>query len=131
MREACVDQQVRRIVLIEPSEMALRRAALHASVLFPNAELVTINKGFDDLVDGDILSDEDTPTMHILSNVLDMAISKWNQDDNILRCKAMLLSKLGDKQSAVDLYKKAISLTSGQKYYLWSDLSNLTTDNDL
>ena len=80
LREASVNQQVRRIVLIEPSEMALRRAALHASVLFPNAELVTINKGFDDLLDGDILSDKDTPTMHILSNVLDLAKTEQAPD---------------------------------------------------
>lgn len=73
LREIGQSVNVRRIVLIEPSKMALRRAALHASVLFPNAELVTINKGFDDLLDGDILSDEDAPTMHILSNVLDLA----------------------------------------------------------
>lgn len=65
------------------------------------------------------------------TTVLDTAISKWNKDDNILRCKAMLLSKQGAIQAAVDLYKRAISLTSGQKYYLWNDLANLTTDNDL
>lgn len=80
LREASVNKPVRRIVLIEPSEMALRRAALHASVLFPNAELVTINKGFDDLLDGDILSDEDTSTMHILSNVLDLAKTEQAPD---------------------------------------------------
>ena len=80
LREVSVNQQVRRIVLIEPSEMALRRAALHASVLFPNAEIVTINKGFDDLLDGDILSGKDTPTMHILSNVLDLAKTEQAPD---------------------------------------------------
>lgn len=79
----------------------------------------------------EVLSIQDIVPSSEFTAVLDMAISKWNQDDNILRCKAMLLSKLGDKQSAVDLYRKAISLTSGQKYYLWSDLANLTTDNDL
>ena len=73
LRENFVDKEVRRIVLVEPSEMALKRAALHANVLFPNATLVTINKGFDDLVDEDIVSDAEVMTLHILSNVLDLA----------------------------------------------------------
>ena len=68
-----IGKEVRRIVLIEPSEMALKRAALHASVLFPKAKLVTINKGFDDLVAEDIVSDAEVMTLHILSNVLDLA----------------------------------------------------------
>ena len=50
-------QDVRRITLIEPSEIALKRAALHASCFFPNAEIITINKGFDDLVVDDLCID--------------------------------------------------------------------------
>lgn len=65
-------QNVRRITLIEPSYIALARAALHSSLLFPNAELVTINKGFDDLTASDIEVDSNIPTLHIFSNVLDM-----------------------------------------------------------
>ena len=65
-------QNVRRITLIEPSYIALARAALHSSLLFPNAEIVTINKGFDDLTASDIEVDSNIPTLHIFSNVLDM-----------------------------------------------------------
>ena len=65
-------QKVRRITLIEPSDIALARAALHSSLLFPNAEIVTINKGFDDLTASDIEVDSNTPVLHIFSNVLDM-----------------------------------------------------------
>lgn len=65
-------QNVRRITLIEPSYIALARAALHSSLLFPNAEIVTINKGFDDLIASDIEVDSNIPTLHIFSNVLDM-----------------------------------------------------------
>lgn len=65
-------QNVRRITLIEPSYIALARAALHSSLLFPNAEIVTINKGFDDLTVSDIEVDTNIPTLHIFSNVLDM-----------------------------------------------------------
>lgn len=65
-------QNVRRITLIEPSYIALARAALHSSLLFPNAEIITINKGFDDLTVSDIEVDTNIPTLHIFSNVLDM-----------------------------------------------------------
>lgn len=65
-------QNVRRITLIEPSYIALARAALHSSLSFPNAEIVTINKGFDDLTVSDIEVDSDIPTLHIFSNVLDI-----------------------------------------------------------
>lgn len=72
LRENNHTQNVRRITLIEPSYIALARAALHSSLLFPNAEIVTINKGFDDLTVSDIEVDSDIPTLHIFSNVLDM-----------------------------------------------------------
>ena len=72
LRENNHTQNVRRITLIEPSEIALARAALHSSLLFPNAEIVTINKGFDDLTASDIEVDTNIPTLHIFSNVLDM-----------------------------------------------------------
>ena len=65
-------QNVKTITLIEPSEICLKRAALHASMFFPNAEIKTVSKGFDDLFKDDIACSEGTPTLHILSNVLDV-----------------------------------------------------------
>ena len=65
-------QKIKSITLIEPSEICLKRAALHASVFFPDAEIKTINKKFDELDGNDISTSEDTPTLHILSNVLDL-----------------------------------------------------------
>ena len=65
-------QKIKSITLIEPSEICLKRAALHASVFFPDAEITTINKKFDELDGNDISTSEDTPTLHILSNVLDL-----------------------------------------------------------
>ena len=72
LRELGYSQKIKTITLIEPSELVLKRAALHASVFFPNAEIKTINKTFDDLTSSDIVCSEETPTLHILSNVLDM-----------------------------------------------------------
>ncbi|MBR6082548.1 MAG: hypothetical protein IKP62_06460 [Salinivirgaceae bacterium] len=72
LRENGIEQNIDTITLIEPSEICLRRAALHAKTFFPNAEISTVCKGFDDLEADDIQCDESTPTLHILSNVLDI-----------------------------------------------------------
>lgn len=81
LREKGYSQNVRKVTLIEPSELALKRAALHVSCFFPNAEIVTILKGFDDLVDDDISVDGDVPALHILSNVIDLADDCFNLED--------------------------------------------------
>lgn len=65
-------QKIKTITLIEPSELCLKRAALHVSVSFPDSEIRTVNKRFDDITRDDILCEENVPTLHILSNVLDM-----------------------------------------------------------
>ena len=72
LRENGYEQKVKTITLIEPSEICLKRAALHVSEFFPNAVIKTVNKRFDDLTQDDIVCSEETPTLHILSNVLDM-----------------------------------------------------------
>lgn len=72
LRENGYAQKVKTITLIEPSEICLKRAALHASVFFTDAEIKTVNKKFDDLTQDDIVCSEETPTLHILSNVLDI-----------------------------------------------------------
>lgn len=72
LRENGYEQKVKTITLIEPSEICLKRAVLHALVFFPDAEIKTVNKKFDDLTQEDIVCNEETPTLHILSNVLDM-----------------------------------------------------------
>ncbi len=78
LRKNGLSQQVRRVVLIEPSEIALKRAALHVSRFFPQAEIVTCLKGFDDLEEDDLCVDEEIPTLHILSNVIDLADDYFN-----------------------------------------------------
>ena len=78
LRENGITQKVRKVTLIEPSEMALKRAALHTSIFFPNTEIVTINKGFDDLVADDIYIDDEISTLHIFSNVIDLCDDFFN-----------------------------------------------------
>lgn len=85
LRENGYKQKVKSISLIEPSEMCLKRAALHASIFFPHAKIKTINKKFDDLTKDDIVCDENTPTLHILSNVLDMLNFDLEQFSNLVK----------------------------------------------
>ena len=46
LRDNGYSQKAKTITLIEPSEMCLKRAALHASVFFPDAEIKTVNSIF-------------------------------------------------------------------------------------
>ena len=72
IRQKGVSQKVKRVTLIEPSEICLKRAALHTSAFLPNVEILTVNKTFDELSEEDINCEESVPTLHILSNVLDL-----------------------------------------------------------
>ena len=67
-----INQNIKHITLIEPSVMCLKRGALHSSCIFKTAEIHTINNEFDWLTKEDLYIDEHIPTLHILSNVLDM-----------------------------------------------------------
>lgn len=67
-----IEQMVKRITLIEPSTMALSRAELLCSRFYPDAEIIAINKQFDDLTNEDLSISPDIPTVHLLSNILDV-----------------------------------------------------------
>ena len=67
-----IEQMVKRITLIEPSTMALSRAELLCSRFYPDAEIIAINKQFDDLTNEDLSISTDIPTVHLLSNILDV-----------------------------------------------------------
>lgn len=65
-------EHIKQIILIEPSEIALKRAALHCKKYAPNVPLQTICKEFDELEQDDIHIVEPETTVHLFSNVLDM-----------------------------------------------------------
>ena len=72
LRENGYEQKIKAVSLIEPSEICLKRAALNISIFLPECEIITVNKTFDELGENDVYSDKKTPTLHILSNVLDI-----------------------------------------------------------
>lgn len=65
-------QQVSKIVLIEPSSLALSRAELLCSCFYPDAEITAINKPFDSLTADDISVPSEELTIHLFSNILDI-----------------------------------------------------------
>ena len=72
LRKNGYDQRIKSITLIDPSDICMKRAALHASVFFPDAEIKTVNKKFDDLTNEDIIYSNDIPTFNVFSNVQDL-----------------------------------------------------------
>ena len=82
-------QQIKTITLIEPSKICLKRASLHASVFFPAAEIRTLLTTFDWLDEEDMSTDEyffdKIPTLHILSNVLDILDFDLENFSNIVK----------------------------------------------
>ena len=67
-----INQTVKRITLIEPSTIALSRAELLCSAFFPSAEIIAINKRFDELDGEDYIVSSQIPTIHLFSNILDI-----------------------------------------------------------
>ncbi len=69
-------RSINKLVLIEPSRVALVRAQAILSCYCCNAEIVTINKRIDDMRADELGICENLPVFHIFSNVLD--ISSFN-----------------------------------------------------
>jgi len=66
------NQNVKSITLIEPSKLTLNRAALHSTILFPNVQIITVNKQLDDLNRDDFSTNSNRIKLHIFSNILDI-----------------------------------------------------------
>ena len=72
IKEHNLQQQVIKITLMEPSSLALSRAELLCSCFYPNAEIIAVNKSFDDLTTEDIKVSPEVLTLHLFSNILDV-----------------------------------------------------------
>lgn len=72
IKEHNPQQQVTKITLIEPSSLALSRAELLCSCFYPNAEIIAVNKSFDELTTKDIKVSPEVLTLHLFSNILDV-----------------------------------------------------------
>jgi hypothetical protein len=68
------DKQINleEVVFIEPSLIAIKRAALHARFYNRQIKLETVNKTFDSLNNKDFIRDPRVTKVHIFSNILDV-----------------------------------------------------------
>ena len=66
------EQEIKNLTLIEPSEIALKRASLHIRNFSPATDIHTINKDLDSLVNEDFIKNKTNIHIHLFSNILDI-----------------------------------------------------------
>jgi hypothetical protein len=66
------EQEIKNLTLIEPSEIALKRASLHIRNFSPATDIHTINKDLDALSNGDFIKNKTHTHIHLFSNILDI-----------------------------------------------------------
>lgn len=65
-------QEIKNLTLIEPSEIALKRASLHIRKFSPTIDIHTINKDLDALANKDFTKNKTHTHIHLFSNILDI-----------------------------------------------------------
>lgn len=68
-----------KVTLIEPSELAIKRASLHVQKLNSNINILTINKDLDSLNDSDFIQNDSKVKIHLFSNILDIDLFSLTQ----------------------------------------------------
>ena len=67
-----IDLAIKRVTLIEPSEIALKRASLHVRHFNPEIDIRTVLKDMDSLESDDVLCSNESIKFHLFSNILDV-----------------------------------------------------------
>ena len=116
------ETRIKKITLIEPSTVALSRAALICHKVCPEAIIETIASEFDDLED-DQISTAEVPRVHLLSNILDMTCYDLNHLARVIN----QVKKKGDLFVCVDPWyhdrkldgrqRKLMRLLNGKEIY--------------
>lgn len=70
--EKNIDLNIDRVTLIEPSEIALKRASLHVKHFTPEIRMRTVLKDMDSLEATDVNSLDESVNIHLFSNILDV-----------------------------------------------------------
>lgn len=72
IREKNIDLSIDRVTLIEPSEIALKRASLHVKHFDSRVRIRTVLKDMDSLETTDVNSLDEIVKIHLFSNILDV-----------------------------------------------------------
>jgi len=78
-----------KIILIEPSKIALDRAESILQCYLPKAKIISINKTLDNVTQEEVQANDDTVKMHLFSNILDI------DDFNIVDLLKKILASKG------------------------------------
>ena len=130
------DQAVKRIILIEPSSMALSRAELLCSRFYPNAEIVAINKQFDELTNDDLVISSKIPTIHLLSNILDVEsydlshFSKIVKEQSVGHNEYILVSPIQNTQRVLRLRSFAYDIDKKIYFEQYLDKRQLDAEKE-
>lgn len=74
-----ITQNINKICLIEPSEIALKRGALHISKFNNQAKIITVNKDLDSLENSDFKKITNNSNLHLFSNIIDIDLFSLSQ----------------------------------------------------
>ena len=65
-------QEIKSVTLIEPSEIASKRASLNVKKLHATSKIITVNKYLDSVTNDDFENKKLVPKLHLFSNILDI-----------------------------------------------------------
>ncbi|MBK9355173.1 MAG: hypothetical protein IPN09_14770 [Bacteroidetes bacterium] len=74
-----IDQKINQIRLIEPSEIAIKRGALHIKKFQKNINTITINKDLDSIEHKDLIQNKSITNLHLFSNIIDIDFFSLHQ----------------------------------------------------
>lgn len=74
-----IDQKINQIILIEPSEIAIKRGALHIKKFQKNINPITINKDLDSIEHKDLIQNKSITNLHLFSNIIDIDFFSLHQ----------------------------------------------------
>jgi hypothetical protein len=128
---------VNHITLIEPSELALKRAALHCKKYCSETPLKTICKKLDDLTAEDFNSPQSDVTIHLFSNILDIdgyslnhlieLIEQTQARDNYFICVSPYIDAI--KTERLESFKRHFENNDSFELLLDIQNSNKPTDD--
>ena len=85
LSEKGIDYSINKFTLIEPSEIAIRRASLHIRKFTVDTQIVTINKDLDSLENSDFEREKSITKIHLLSNILDIDLFSMTDLINLIK----------------------------------------------
>ena len=83
LRSCAITLCINKITLIEPSELALRRAAFHLKLIDNSIRIKTVCKFFNELDVTDVMTTTESIKIHLFSNILDIEEDKYSQSNLI------------------------------------------------